>query len=315
MPKDRSKKGGGPRSGPGGPRRGPTGPLRPTTPPKPPSLLRDAKQTFARRFAPHTFRLSRRFIEPRQPRVFIEREVFLDMMHLVAECTVEIGWLGLAYRQGDNFVIRGEIFVPKQRVHSSECEITEDGLAELTEELYTTRDPDKADDLLEALTFWGHSHVNMQVDPSNQDERQMKELLGGRDPSELPWYIRGIFNKRGDAKFSVFLFDEGVVFDDVPWEVIEPIDHARRSHWRDVIDQKVERQSFQVRGFQGAGGSQRTLSAPGMMRTVRPAQASTAPVAASHPITRDDDDAEEWWKQEFGTDDDDDNEKLSLEND
>jgi hypothetical protein len=70
---------------------------------------------------------------------------------------------------------------------------------------------------IERLRFWGHSHVRMGTSPSSTDENTPLnyQRLG------LPWFIRGIFNKLGRAEFTVYLFEEGYRFIDVPWVAVD----------------------------------------------------------------------------------------------
>jgi len=73
------------------------------------------------------------------------------------------------------------------------------------------------------LRFWGHSHVHMGTSPSGTDERTMERF--GRE--QMPWYVRGIFNKYGRAEFTLYLFDRGLRINDAAWAVWD-VAKARR---------------------------------------------------------------------------------------
>ena len=55
----------------------------------------------------------------------------------------------------------------------------------------------------------GHSHVNMGVGPSGQDDSMILEFKT-RD-----FFIRGIFNKKGDIKMDIYDFKNNIKYLDV----------------------------------------------------------------------------------------------------
>lgn len=105
----------------------------------------------------------------------------------------EVGWLGLVDKLDDTTYLVTDIFVPRQEVSPATTDIEPDAVAELVEHLITIgEDPSK-------LRYWGHSHVLMNVTPSMTDEEQVEEYL-----EDVDWFIRGIYNKRGQAKVDVY---------------------------------------------------------------------------------------------------------------
>jgi hypothetical protein len=107
-------------------------------------------------------------------------------------------------------------FLLKQEVTSVETELSNDGIYQLIDELLL-----KGDEGLEQvnlLHFWGHSHVRMFVNPSGTDERTMDRF--GEEGHE--WYLRGIFNKLGDVKFTIYYYKKGYRIIDAPWSVMDP---------------------------------------------------------------------------------------------
>jgi hypothetical protein len=127
----------------------------------------------------------------------------------------EVGWLGTAERMpSGNFYI-DEIFVPEQEVTGTETDPTDEGQFKIMNELAEMGE--EGMQKIEKLRFWGHSHVHMMTSPSGTDENTPLnyQRLG------LPWFIRGIFNKLGRAEFTVYLFEEGYRFLDVPWVAVD----------------------------------------------------------------------------------------------
>jgi hypothetical protein len=127
----------------------------------------------------------------------------------------EVGWLGTVERMpSGNFYI-DEIFVPEQDVTGTETDPTDEGQFRVMNELAEMGE--EGMQKIEKLRFWGHSHVRMMTSPSGTDENTPLnyQRLG------LPWFIRGIFNKLGRAEFTVYLFEEGHRFIDVPWKAVD----------------------------------------------------------------------------------------------
>lgn len=130
--------------------------------------------------------------EASAPVVYYTPFVWNVIWYLVNQCSMEVGWLGLVDKIGDDYIVT-DIYVPEQTVSRTETDIESEAMSALALELLAEgKDPNK-------LRYWGHSHVNMQVSPSSQDEKQLEEYLEHCD-----WFIRGIYNKRGDTKVDVY---------------------------------------------------------------------------------------------------------------
>lgn len=150
-----------------------------------------------------------------QPTVYYTTDAWTTITYIVHACKDEVGWLGLVdtLESGDYLVT--DIYVPQQEVSGATTEIEADAMSDLAMEILEAgKDPSK-------LFYWGHSHVNMAVSPSGQDERQLGEYI-----EHCPVFIRGIYNKKGDAKVDVFDRDAEIVHqcvDNYPLhDLIEP---------------------------------------------------------------------------------------------
>ena len=143
--------------------------------------------------------------ELRTPTVFYTREVQAIIQLIVANCEKEVGWWGYVETLPSGDYLITEIFVPEQIVTGTETDISPMAMAALANTLMEQdKDPGK-------LFYWGHSHVNMGVSPSAQDETQVEEYL-----DNLPVFIRGIYNKSGSSKVDVYDRAQGVAFNAVP---------------------------------------------------------------------------------------------------
>ncbi len=172
-------------------------------------------QTF---FSPHLFRKDVRFLpghEPRKPKVILSRQAYSMIWLYVHLARQEVGWLGTASETADGDFRIEKVMLIDQEVTGVETQLSIDGLTEFGMELI-----DKGDAGIEEwnkLRFWGHSHVHMGTSPSHTDESTM--LTFQHPTFGHPWFIRGIFNKRGRAEFTLFMYDQGLKFEDVEWQV------------------------------------------------------------------------------------------------
>jgi hypothetical protein len=152
-------------------------------------------------FTPHDFDPRMVNIETNSPietpEIIIMPAALEKMWHYVNIADKEVGWLGTATRFGKNFLIE-DVYLLRQRVHSTTTIITPEGMGEFAMELLENN-PD-ADKIINNIRFWGHSHVYMDTSPSGQDEFQMEcfRKMNG------PFMIRGIFNKKGKISFTIF---------------------------------------------------------------------------------------------------------------
>lgn len=145
------------------------------------------------------------------PRVIISAEAIAKMQLYIEGCSDEIGWLGTAIKQGNSYYIL-DTYLFAQEVHSTTTEITPDGLSAFGEEILQRAD---GMDIWNNLKVWGHSHVNMGVTPSGQDDSQMNTFKdGGHD-----WFIRIIGNKKGDLKIDIYSYETGVIYNDLKFLV------------------------------------------------------------------------------------------------
>lgn len=133
----------------------------------------------------------------RTPTVFYTPRAWTKIKRAIDMCAKEVGWLGTVDVTEDGDYLITDIFIPKQIVTHAETDIDAEDLADLTMSL---EEPEK-------LLYWGHSHVNMGVGPSGQDEQQTAEYLEHTD-----FFIRGIYNKKGESKVDVFDMSTNLVY-------------------------------------------------------------------------------------------------------
>jgi hypothetical protein len=149
------------------------------------------------------------------PTVHISETALKKMFIYTDEVSDEVGWLGTAYRDGNTYLIK-EVFLFDQQVHGATTEITPEGLADFATELM--QQPDGME-IWNNMKMWGHSHVNMGITPSGQDDKQMEEFSqNGHD-----FFIRLICNKKGDLGVDVYDYENGMEFHNAPWVIYHDV--------------------------------------------------------------------------------------------
>ncbi len=137
------------------------------------------------------------------PRLYYKPHIWNQIQYIIQACPKEVGWWGLVEKIGNDYIVTS-LYVPAQLVHGAETDINSEAMANLTMELLKdNKDPGK-------LYYWGHSHVNMGVSPSGQDETQVREYL-----ENCPVFIRGIYNKSGASKVDIYDVAENVCYESV----------------------------------------------------------------------------------------------------
>lgn len=150
-------------------------------------------------------------IESKIPSINILDVALQKMKIYVDECPDEIGWLGVASREGSLVTIR-DVILFDQDVHATTTEITPEGLSQFAEELVKE---EGGVELWNNIKVWGHSHVNMSTSPSGQDDSQMEVF----EDSGHEWFVRIIANKKGELVADFYDFETGICYIDTPWNI------------------------------------------------------------------------------------------------
>ena len=187
---------------------------------------------------------------PAEPDIFFTREAWVKQCHLVQTCSKEVGWFALVDHnaEANSFTIT-ELVIPNQEVTAAETDIGKEDLADAAMELIEAgKDTSK-------MYAWFHSHVNMGVTPSTQDEYQVEDFLEDlMDQPEIPAFIRGIQNKKGELKLDVYYVRHGVAYQNVDFYVI----HDDDPQWlKDIEDEVKNKVTEKVYGYYGGSGGNR----------------------------------------------------------
>ena len=171
------------------------------------------------------------------PKVYITTNAYAKMAHIVDMVDKEVGWLGTAeWVKPSDILVIDDIFLFHQEVNSSTCEITPEGLAEFAEELLQK---DNGVDIWNNIKVWGHSHVNMGVSPSSQDDSQMKVFADHND-----WFLRIIANKSGELKVDLFDYQANISYIDLKWNILIPELSSTKEFIEKEIKEKVKEKTY-----------------------------------------------------------------------
>lgn len=186
------------------------------------------------------------------PTVVIEQVALEKMKAYVTYCDKEIGWLGTATQQ-DNTIVIHDMFLFEQEVHETTCEINEQAVAKWYEEMLTTHA--NGVEIVNTMRVWGHSHVNMGISPSGQDDTQFAELIKGVDD----FFIRIIANKKGEMRLDYHDVVNNITFYNIDWATEVSIDlkeiqkEIAQKVKRKVYVQPVAKTSYYNAGASGKG--------------------------------------------------------------
>lgn len=145
------------------------------------------------------------------PGIYISLQAYNKMSEFIKQSDKEIGWLGKVTKSNKAYSIE-DVYLFEQEVHATTTEITTEGLNNFAMELMSTPD---GMEVWNDIKLWGHSHVNMGTTPSGQDETQMKLFEEG----DNDFFIRLIANKKGELRIDLFSYEEGIVYEELPYQV------------------------------------------------------------------------------------------------
>ena len=152
---------------------------------------------------------------PHSPEVHFTEVSLFKMSQYVKQSDAEVSWMGFVSRDKPLLYTVEDVFLMPQEVSAASTDIDADSWFELEKELGMEK--------MQTVRFWGHSHVNMEINPSETDDVTMETLSMGTE-----WYIRAICNKKGSMKCSVFVYSENVAFHDCVWTQPEDKEKASR---------------------------------------------------------------------------------------
>ena len=108
-----------------------------------------------------------------------------EISEYVKQCSDEIGGLGTLIFDNEGTAHVEQLFMVKQKVHGATCELDPEDINRVMFEVFEKECKGQ-------LCFWWHSHVNMGVSPSGQDDTTMAQI------GNAGYSLAMIINKRGE---------------------------------------------------------------------------------------------------------------------
>ena len=139
----------------------------------------------------------------RKATLWFTEQAYLKMLGLVQSFDTEVGWHGIAERNGEGSYIVSDIIVYPQQVTGATV-VTDQ---EEYQDWLMNRDNDE----FEKVRMHGHSHVRMSVTPSSVDLKLYNGIVSQMEDDMF--YIFLITNKDRDMHIKIYDARENVVFD------------------------------------------------------------------------------------------------------
>ena len=145
----------------------------------------------------------------------------------------EIGWLAYVEQFDKQGFLITDCALLKQEVHATTTEITAEGLLEFWNNTPVEQQA--------KIKLWGHSHVNMSVSPSGQDDSQMEYFRDGN-----PWFIRLITNKKREYHIDIYDYANGlkIHMDQADLKTYNPAENELKKQIEDEIKLKVSKKEY-----------------------------------------------------------------------
>lgn len=133
------------------------------------------------------------------PKLVIPYQIMKEIINIVHNVSTEVTWY-LTTKKVKNTITVKDIIIPHQECNQVNTEITEEGESEML-------DFQAANNVFYGV--WGHSHVNMRVNPSSQDYKFFERNRKNAIASGHGYTIMMIVNKSNDI--SVVYGDKNII--------------------------------------------------------------------------------------------------------
>jgi hypothetical protein len=190
------------------------------------------------------------YVDNSPPTIYVLGDVIDRMQAYVDLGDEEVGWMGTAHKVNDKAILVDQVFLIEQRVSGVETTLTRAGFGQFCKQLQAER-PREFGEIMNALVFWGHSHVNMETNPSFKDEETVQMFQqNGRE-----WFVRAILNKKGRMEITYFDFKTGRKIIDAPWVRVDEEKPDLRKQVEEEFKAKVHSMGFGSSFFRSRHGS------------------------------------------------------------
>jgi len=155
--------------------------------------------------------------------IYMTERAYFKIKLMVEESKIEVGALGSVTKHDEGTYIIRDVFIPGQEANAVTCELKPGALLDLA---MNVEDPN-------SIRCWIHSHVDMDIIPSGQDERQLRELSEGCD-----YFIAGIHNKKGEIHYC--LYEGDYIYDYVKVTVMPSNEFAALKEELEKVERQMD---------------------------------------------------------------------------
>jgi hypothetical protein len=134
----------------------------------------------------------------KKPKIFISHKGLEAIKHVVNIAPEEAQWFHTIKVLNENELHLSErIYIPTQNTSAAEVNSTSSMLVEFYKEISSNNTIEETNDILNNMGCWSHSHHNMGVSPSHQDEKQFITFVNNSiEQDQKTWQLMLIFNKK-----------------------------------------------------------------------------------------------------------------------
>jgi hypothetical protein len=157
--------------------------------------------------------------------------------------TEEISGLGCVKREANGIFFVYDVFLVKQENTGSFTDIDDEALHALMWELETLDDTDNGN-RLDDLRFWWHSHANMGVFWSGQDDHCIKTKM-----AHASWWLSVVVNKPGKIKTRLDIQNPPMRFDDIKCDIHHEVAEHIKQECQKEFDKKVIKKTYNYNNY------------------------------------------------------------------
>lgn len=181
---------------------------------------------------------------PKDPGIYLMPEVYCQLMFYARNVEKEVGGFGIAtIDKTDNAIDVSEVFLMHQDSEAAECTLKSEAIALMYEEM-VEQGKDTG-----SVNFWWHSHADMQVFFSGQDNETLAKWPGD--------YLIGVcINKKGELKGKIMTRVPLQIMSEVPVFIMWGSPQESGKWTREIAEKvkKVEPKVTTYKGWQGQPG-------------------------------------------------------------
>jgi proteasome lid subunit RPN8/RPN11 len=167
------------------------------------------------------------------PSINIPRDVYNKIIFYVDNCDKEISGMGtVEFIPDENEYRVLDVCLLEQEVGSAHTDLDSKAVSKAMYELHNSKGE---------LSFWWHSHVNMQAFWSGTDEKTIEEI--GREGL----CVAVVFNKKEECRGAICIGGKGkpfILLDDVEVTTTEQINSEVKNTWLKEIKEKVKEKTY-----------------------------------------------------------------------